>query len=293
MQTDIPLKITDLIALSTQLLKDKGVEDARLNVELMLSDVMKCDRMKLYLDFEKPLTTEELKHYKSFLKRRLNHEPVQYILGKTYFYGFEFIVNKNVLIPRPETELLVEKIIEDIKISGKNINRIFEIGAGSGCISISIAKDLKNKKINYEIFSIDNSDPALDVAKENLKINISGEKNLRFYKKSVFEIDKLNRSFDYIISNPPYISYIDYNKLTPDIKNFEPESSLTDNGNGLKFYEKIFQIGIDENFKGKIYCEIGADQEKPIREILLRNSLKDFTFYKDYAGINRIIEVRK
>jgi len=293
MQTDFPVTVTEFIGLSTKLLKEKNILDPRLNVELMLCDVLKCNRVRLYLDFEKPLSKEEIKIFRFYLKRRLNHEPLQYILGKASFYGFDFIVNKNVLIPRPETELLVERILENIRSSKKEKVSIFEIGTGSGCISISIAKNLVEEKIDYEIFSIDNSEGAIEVALENLKLNMPDEKQIRFYRKDVFEIDKLNKSFDYIVSNPPYISYTDFEKLDPEVKDYEPESSLTDKDRGLKFYEKIFEIASDENFKGRVYCEIGFNQENDIEELLLENNLKDFSFYRDYSGIKRMLEVRK
>src|SRR5688572_8583385 len=119
MQSKIPETVTDFISLSTSLLKEKNIRDARLNAELMLCNVLQCDRIKLYLDFEKPLAKEEVKLFKDFLKRRLRQEPLQYILGKSHFYGLEFIVNKNVLIPRQETELLVERVLEDIRASQK------------------------------------------------------------------------------------------------------------------------------------------------------------------------------
>jgi len=292
-QTDIPVKVTDYISLSTKLLREKNILDARLNAELMLCDVLKCNRIKLYLDFEKPLSKEEVKIFKDYIKRRLKNEPLQYILGRAPFYGMDFIVNKKVFIPRQETELLVERVLEDISLLGRERISIFEIGTGSGCISISIAKNLVKEKIDFEIFSIDNSQGAIEVALENLKLNMPDQKNIKFYMKDVFEINKLNKSFDYIISNPPYISYVDYEKLEPEVKNFEPEASLTDKEQGLKFYKKIFEIASNEVFKGKIYCEIGFGQENGIKEVLLLNNFKDFSFYRDYNGIKRILEVKK
>lgn len=288
-----PVTITEFINISTNLLKEKNIRDARLNSELMLCEVLKCDRMRLYLDFEKPLSGEEIKIFRDYLKRRLRHEPLQYIFGKSSFYGLDFIVNEKVLIPRQETELLVEKVINDILTSEKVIVSIFEIGTGSGCISISIAKVLKEKNIDYVIFSIDNSAEAINVAVQNLEAIIPGEKKVRFYKKDIFEIDKLNRSFDYIISNPPYISYIEFKTLDSEVKDFEPENALTDMKDGLRFYEKIFEIASDENFKGKVYCEIGFGQSDKIEELSIKAGLKNIFFYNDYSGIKRILEVRK
>ncbi|MBK8552047.1 MAG: methyltransferase domain-containing protein [Ignavibacteria bacterium] len=119
---------------------------------------------------------------------------------------------------------------------------MFEIGSGTGCISISLAKNLEKANISYDIFSIDISKDAIEVAAENLSANKLSDKKVTFYRKDVFEIEKLTKSFDYIVSNPPYISKTDYDSLEPGIKDFEPGFALTDSGDGLKFYKKIFMV---------------------------------------------------
>lgn len=289
----IPVTILDFINYSVILLKQEEIHDARLNAEHMLCDVLRCDRVNLYLNYEKPLSKNEIKTFNRYLSKRLKHEPLQYILGKTNFYGLDFIVNNKVLIPRPETELIVGRVVKDIDDFHIGKVSIFEIGCGSGCISISIAKDLEAKKMEYNIFSIDKSPEAIKVARQNLKLNNLDEKKIRFYEKDVFEIKKLNKSFDYIISNPPYISLEDYRKLDVEVRDYEPAAALTDSGNGLKFFGKIFQLSHDSTFKGKIFCEIGYGQQNEIEQLLKDNCLVCYTFHKDYSGIYRILEVSK
>ncbi len=291
MQVSIPVTILDFLNYSDTLLKQNEINDARLNAEFMLCNVLGCDRISLYLNYDKPLSKDEIEAFNKYLSKRLKYEPLQYILGKANFYGLDFIVNNKVLIPRPETELIVERVIKHIDdFHAKKIS-IFEIGSGSGCISISIAKDLEARKIEYDIFSIDSSSDAIKVANENLKLNNLDEKRIRFYEKNVFEIKKLNKSFDYIVSNPPYISLEDYRKLSVEVRDYEPAAALTDDGNGLKFFAKIFQISRDSSFTGKIFCEIGYGQKNEIELLLKDNKLECHTFHKDYNGIYRILEV--
>ena len=285
------MTIKEKLDSSAQLLKEKNIDGGRLNVELMLSEILGCRRMDLYLEFDKPLKTAEEKLIDEYIERRINHEPLQYILAKSIFYGLEFKVNRSVLIPRPETELLVEKILNDIKDSGAKEVKIFEVGCGSGCISVTIAKKLKEFGIFFEIFSIDVSQDAVDLSIENLKFNSPDEVGVRFYTKDVFEIDKLTKSFDYIISNPPYIPVDDYMQLDAEVKEFEPDISLTDFGNGLKFYEQIFLIASNSELKVKIFCEIGFGQKAKLEDQLSKYNFRNVCFHKDYNNIYRILEV--
>lgn len=293
MQNNKPECLLDYIRLSSDLLEKNNISDARLNAELMLCSILNCDRIRLYLDFEKPLSNEETSKLREYLKRRLKHEPLQYILGSTEFYGIEFKLKRGVLIPRPETELLVEKLLEDIYKSGKEKVSIFEIGSGSGCISVSVYKNLIEKKIFPEIFSIDISDEAISVSIENQKNVIPESGSLKFYKKDLFEISKLRKGFDYIVSNPPYISAGEFDKLDPEVREYEPSAALTDGEKGLKFFDKIFSISSGEIFRGKIFCEIGFGQKDSIEEIIKKYGVFRYKFHKDYNNIYRIIEAEK
>ncbi|MEO8666860.1 MAG: peptide chain release factor N(5)-glutamine methyltransferase, partial [Ignavibacteria bacterium] len=139
MSNSLPEKLTDCLNYCGEILKQNNIEDARLNAELMLCEVLRFSRIDMYRNYDKQLSDQEITIIKEYLDRRILREPLQYIIGRTSFYGLEFIVNKNVLIPRPETELLVEKLLKDIKESGKKKISVFEIGSGTGCISIALA----------------------------------------------------------------------------------------------------------------------------------------------------------
>ncbi len=285
--------VLDIIKSSTELLTKKNITNPRLNVELMLCEVLDCDRVKLYLDFEKPLTKNELDLYREWFKRRLNHEPLQYITGHAYFYGYRFKVNEHVLIPRQETEILVEKVIEDIKNNPKDNLSILEIGTGSGCISIALGKKLDELEMKYNIVAIDISKDALDVAAYNLeKIEGSNEK-ISFVEKDIFEIDTFNKDIDYIVSNPPYIPYTEFEGLNEEVNKYEPTISLTDYKDGLTFYRKILGLYSSPVITGKLFFEIAYNQKKN-----LENLLKDFPnitgkFFKDYSDNDRVLEVSK
>ena len=289
----VPGSLLEFVDLSAKVLEQKNISDSRLNAELLLCDVLKCSRIDLYLNFDKPLTKDEISLFKSILRRRMNHEPLQYILGKTSFYGLDFKVNNNVLIPRQETELLVERVINDVKTRSLKEVTVFEIGTGSGCIAIALAKILDRENINVKIISTDVSEAAIEVARENSVLNGIGSEKIKFIAKDFFEIDKLSRDFNYIVSNPPYISYDEFNKLDKEVKDFEPKIALTDNEKGLKFFEHILMIASAGDFTGKVYCEIGYGQKEDIEKILLRYDYLNYYFHKDYNGIFRILEVCK
>ncbi|MBZ0203031.1 MAG: peptide chain release factor N(5)-glutamine methyltransferase, partial [Ignavibacteria bacterium] len=193
-------RIIDILKVSEKLLEEKGIESPRLNAELLLGDTLNSERMKLYLDFERPLTQAELDNYRNKIKRRLNSEPLQYITGKSGFYGLNFRVNPYVLIPRPETELLVEKSLDFIKEHRLENPKILEIGTGSGCISISIANN-----ITCEIDAIDISEDALSVARENSESNGTSSK-ISFQRKDILKDIESFEAYDLVVSNPPYIS---------------------------------------------------------------------------------------
>jgi len=283
--------LLEILNYSTDLLEKENVSDARLNVELMLTDVLKCDRVKLYMDFDKPLSKEEISSFKVFLKRRLNKEPLQYVLGKTNFYGYDLVVNKNVLIPRPETEILVERVLEDINSSKKKSVKIFEIGTGSGCISIALSKELGKIGIEHHIKAIDNSKEAIEVAKENKKLNSVEEERIELSTKDLFSINSIDGKYDYIISNPPYVSREEYNKLDDEIKNFEPKNSLSDDEDGFKYFKKIFSLLNDYKYKSKVFCEIGYHHKDELESMLKEMGFENFSFFEDYNKIYRILKI--
>jgi len=278
------LTVLDAINLSADYLKKKNIESPRINAEHLLSHVLKRKRLELYLSFDKPLNEDETNLYRELIRRRGTSEPLQYILGSVEFYGLEFRVTRDVLIPRPETEILVEKIIESFD---KNSHlKILDIGTGSGNIAISLAKNFNNAKIR----GFDVSGEALAIAKENSRLNnVNG--NVKFEM-----LDVLNKNFnsevkyDVIVSNPPYVSVKEYPELRPELNVYEPRIALTDENDGLNFYRVISEKSKNILEKdGQIFYEIGQGQTNEIKNILEKNNFSDIKIFKDYSDIERVI----
>ncbi|MCW8961285.1 MAG: peptide chain release factor N(5)-glutamine methyltransferase, partial [Ignavibacteriaceae bacterium] len=201
------ITVLESINLSAQYLAQKGIESSRINAELLLADILCCKRLDLYLSFDKPLGNQEIEKYRDYIRRRGNFEPLQYITGKVDFYGIELKVNSSVLIPRPETELLVENILN--ALSRDKESTILDIGCGSGNITIALAVNLAFSKF----ICTDTSDDALNVAKENAeKYFVAGR--VKFEKHNILK-EELNYfpQFDIIVSNPPYVSREDFKSL--------------------------------------------------------------------------------
>ncbi|WP_290664597.1 peptide chain release factor N(5)-glutamine methyltransferase [Ignavibacterium sp.] len=278
------ITVLEALNLSTDYLSKKNIESARLNAELMLAHILKCKRLELYLMFDRPLDDDELQQYRTFLARRAQREPLQYILGEVEFFNVKLKVNRNVLIPRPETELLVEKIIDDFK--NKQSFRFLDIGVGSGNISIALLKNINQA----EAFALDISEEALSLAKENSELNEVQERiNLIKFDILKDNIETLGK-FDLIISNPPYVSAKDYETLEPELKVYEPKIALTDLYNGFTFYKKIIELSLFLlNDNGKIYFEAGKDQSEEIKNMMAEKGFVNIGSIKDYQGIERII----
>ena len=208
------LTILDAIKLSTDYLEKKGIESARLNSELMLAEILNCKRLDLYLKFEQPLQEYEVDKLREWIARRGKFEPLQYIIGKADFYGAQFNVNSLVLIPRPETEILVDRIIVQNKNRGSL--KILDIGTGSGIIPIVLALHIPDATI----CAIDNSNDAIEVAKQNAVMNNVAER-IEFLTTDLFSAQFEDESFDIIVSNPPYVALDEYGTLQKEIVDYE------------------------------------------------------------------------
>jgi release factor glutamine methyltransferase len=290
MNKSLNYRVIDILKMSTDYLQKKGIENPRLNVELLLGHVLKMNRVQLYLSFEKPLQASELDQFRAFLKRRSNHEPIQYIIGETEFYSLKFKVNRYTLIPRPETEILVDKIIEICNKTFSQLDKIIVLDIGSGCgnIAISLAKNIQNAYI----LGIDINAETVKTASENAQIH-NVEDRIRFKVADVFKADflkKLTNRFDIIVSNPPYVSQEEYNTLPIEVKNFEPYIALNGGEDGLTFYRWMLQISKDIlRPDGIIGFEIGYNQGKLIKEVALKLGFKDVEIFKDLNKIDRVI----
>jgi len=278
------LTVLQVLHKSTEYLRIKGIESPRMNAELLLADILKCKRLELYLMYDRPLTEIELTKYREYLKRRSTFEPTQYIIGTVEFYGLEFNVSPAVLIPRPETEILVETVINSV--NKEDAFQIMDIGSGSGNISIAIAVNLPNVNVT----GIEISESAITIAKENLK-KISSNERVSFLKFDVLSVSKSEfPAMDIIVSNPPYVSKEDYGKVQKEILNYEPDIAVTDFYDGFKFYSKIISLAVQIlKPNGKIFLEIAQGQSKKINGIMKENNFKEISIIQDYQKIDRVI----
>jgi release factor glutamine methyltransferase len=283
--------LLEIIKYSSQLLAEINIKDSRLNIELMFCDILNCDRIKLYLDFDKPLSEDEKSKFKIMLRRRMKHEPLQYILGKTNFYGYRINIDKRALIPRQETEILVEKVLDDIIKSKSNNISILEIGTGSGCIAIAISKELDKLNIKHKILSIDKFVDTIELAKSNAKNNCVLDDYIEFEVEDFLSKKGRILDFDYIVSNPPYIPENNLEYLDLEIKNYEPIVALTDGKDGLLFYEKFFNLYNERLKDMKLFVEIGDKQKKQIEDLLVSKSIKNYEFFRDYNNLDRILKI--
>ncbi len=273
-------KIIETLKWITNFFETNKIENSRVDAEYILSAVLDLKRFDLYLNYDQKLTSSELKEIKQFIVRRANHEPLQYILQTTNFFGFDLFLNKNVLIPRSETELMVEEILKNEKEEKK----ILEIGIGSGAISIA----LKKNNPLYKILATDISEDALEIARRNIT---SQKCEIETINSDIFL--NINLKFDVIVSNPPYISEEEYKKLQPEITLFEPKIALTAPQNGLEIYIRILKDAkkyLTQN--GKIYFEIGHSQISQIAKIAKKNNFEVIKIIKDYNDFDRIIVLR-
>jgi release factor glutamine methyltransferase len=277
--------ILELLNLTTNFFEQKGIDSARLNAELLLAEILKCKRLDLYLSFDKPVKEEEVDNYRGFVKRRGNREPLQYILGCVEFYGLTFSVNKDVLIPRQETEILVETILNSTD-KETQLN-ILDIGTGSGIIAVTLAKHLPNAKI----FAIDKSSEALTVAIQNAeRHNVT--KRITYLQNDVLVSSlPIDGKLDIIVSNPPYISQLEFHSLQKEIVAHEPDFAVTDFSDGLTFYRKIIESSkkyLNEN--GKIFFELGAGHSAQVKSLFELHNFSSIEIRKDYSNIDRVIK---
>ncbi|MBI1806741.1 MAG: peptide chain release factor N(5)-glutamine methyltransferase [Ignavibacteria bacterium] len=283
--------ILSLLEWSSQYLSEKGYESARLNCELLLCHVLKCQRIDLYLRFDRELTLDELAGFKVLFKRRLAHEPLQYIIGETEFMGLRLIVDPRVLIPRPETEVLVEAVVTFFaKRASENI-RILDIGTGSGCIAVALARGLESCRIH----AIDVSTEALEVARMN--IDRHGLQD-RVTLQTVDFLDNNQQiaatPYDLIVSNPPYISREEFSKVEPEIREFEPTIATTDDGDGLTYYRVIAERSkLLLKPDGLLFIEIAFNQGEIVPRLFLDAGYCDIETIRDYAGIKRVVKARR
>ncbi len=279
--------ITELLRWSTDYLKEKGFQEARLNSELLLSHTLNCSRIDLYTRFDRPLGKDELTVFKALFKRRLDHEPLQYIIGESEFMGLKFFVDKRVLIPRQETEVLVEETINISRTFEGNIN-ILDIGVGSGNIAVSLTKFIDKASVT----GIDVSADSLVVARLNVDRYALNDK-VKLHHQNIFDEIKLDTKFDIIVSNPPYISSDEMKDVQPEVAEYEPLIATTDNQDGLTYYKRIVEVG-KALLKpgGWLLFEIAYNQKEDVFELFSNSGYSSIDAIKDYGGNFRVVRGR-
>lgn len=286
--SDMPAEtVLSLLKKSTSFFEEKGVEEAKRSSEHLLAHALGQKRLQLYLRFDQPVAEDELARFRELVRRRLQHEPVQYIVGTTEFYGLEFVVSPQVLIPRPETEHLVEAVIDRLKAGDAAEPHILDIGTGSGVIAVTLAAQLATALLT----ATDSSADALAIAATNAEGNGVGDR-VTFLPHDILsgDPDALGGPFDAVVSNPPYIATADMAELQPEIRAHEPAAALTDGGDGLSFYRRFAAL-LPSLLRpgGLLAVEIGYGQSEAVRAILADGGLRDIEVVRDYSGIDRVI----
>jgi len=269
--------ILEILNWTKDFFSESKIENPRLQAELIISHVLGLKRLELYLQYDSIVKQHHRDLIKQMIKRRRSLEPLQYILGETYFYGYRFKVDPAVLIPRPETEYLIENIIQHIG----DFKSILDIGTGSGCIAVTLARELPEVSID----AVDISKKALENAAQNAALN---KAEVNFFQSNIFS--RIDKKYDLIVSNPPYISESSYRNLPDEVKKYEPKIALLGGKDGLFFYRKILEQAKDHlNDNGKIYLEIGYDQNEEIKFIAEKNDFQKIEILKDLNGFYRIM----
>ncbi|MBU2702146.1 release factor glutamine methyltransferase [Sporomusaceae bacterium BoRhaA] len=276
--------ISRILSWTKQYFTEKGVASPRLDAEVLLSHVLKTDRIHLYVHFDQPLQSEELQKFRQAVRERALRQPVAYIIGRKEFMGLDFIVSPHVLIPRPDTEILVEtaqKLLSPLREP-----RLADVGTGSGAIIVSLLHLLPDA----QGVAVDISEEALAVAQQNARRHAVRER-VEFLEGNMTE--PLTGTFDAILSNPPYIPDEVIATLEPEVRR-EPVNALAGGKDGLNFYRHLIKNSAAYlNDNGFLAIEIGQGQARDIQQLVLSSPLIVQSIHKDYAGIERVIILAK
>ena len=279
------MNIESAVKQASKFLKKNNICSFNLDSEILMSRVIKKDRKFLILNQKKQIKNSELKLYQQLINKRASGKPIAYLTGKKNFWKYDFKVNEDVLIPRPETELIVEQVLKLYK--NKSKLRILDIGVGSGCIILSI---LREKKDFFGV-GIDKSKKCLDVCNINA-LNLKVKNRVKLFN---FNIDNFNYGkYDIVLSNPPYIEKLKIKYLDKDVKNFEPKLALSGGLDGISEIRKVVRKSSELIKKnGKLFLEIGFDQKNKVKKILKKNGFKLDKVLKDLAKNDRCIVCTK
>jgi release factor glutamine methyltransferase len=278
------MNLNKLIADAGRKLQEVGIEAGPAEAEIILCDVFDCDRLFLYLHGPSMIDDDIIGRFNAVIEKRLTRYPLQYILGSAWFYGRKFVVNESVMVPCPETELLLESALRAVRFCCSNPVKLLDVGVGSGVVAISTK--LGNKAL--DVTAVDISEEALHVARFNAdRFEVDG--SIQFLQSDLFEALPKER-FDIIVSNPPYIKESDYDGLEPEVK-ADPKLALVAGPKGLDFIERLIAESPDHLTRpGFLIFEMGYNQSQEIFEMVRADSrYADYSLLKDLADIDRVI----
>lgn len=271
--------VLKILKWTTDYFAGKGIDSARLEAELLLAATLELDRVGLYVNFERPLDSAELSAFRERVRRRALREPLQYILGEAEFWSLTFKVNPAVLVPRADTEILVEEALK--RIDGAA--RVLDVGTGSGAIAISMA----HEKAEIQVTALDCSEPALAVARSNAS-SLGLKERIDFLTGDLAMLP--SGPFELIVSNPPYIPSSDWEKLMPEVRDHEPRLALDGGDDGLHAYRLLAgQAGHLLTPGGWLLVEVGIDQATLVGDLFESVGLVEVAWRDDYAGIPRVV----
>lgn len=276
--------VLNLITETESYLKKKGIPSARLDAEILLAKVLKVERLQLYLQFDRPIQKNELDAYRSLIVRRAQSEPIAYLKGEKEFWSRKFLVGPGVLIPRPETELLVEHVIKFFSSFPKKPTSILDMGCGSGILAITLALEFPESTV----VAVDISEEALYYARLNAEAHGAGDR-IRFIKTDFFhDITVWKQNYDLVVSNPPYIPSNQIQNLMPDVKNFEPVFALDGGEDGLTFYKYFVSI-LPQITKEHSLVALEVDGGIGEKVCEMFYSQWKVELVKDYGGQKRVV----
>lgn len=272
------MQYAKLYQIGKEQLQKAGITDAELDARLLLEFICHTDRNALYAHGDQEIEDEKMQEFLQLIEKRAVHIPLQHLTGEQNFMGLDFLVNEHVLIPRQDTEILVEEIMRDLHDG----IRILDMCTGSGCILLS----LLHYSNDCSGVGVDVSEDALAVARQNA--DRLAEKQAVFIQSDLFE--KVEGSFDLIVSNPPYIRSQEIAGLMPEVREHEPHLALDGKDDGLHFYREIIK-GAMPHLKrgGQLFFEIGYDQGEAVQALLAANGYTEIAVVKDYAGLDRVV----
>lgn len=284
------MRIDESLKMGIEQLEKAGVGSPRINAEVLLMHAAGCDRSSLMAHPERELSAAQSAAYEAWLMERAAGKPAQYITGHQEFWGLEFLVNPSVLIPRPETELLVESAIEFAKTCPPNL-AIADVGTGSGCIAVALAKELPQARI----YALDNSLDALNTARRNAARH-QLESRINFLHSDLLKpaAGEQLPTFDLIVSNPPYVSERDFPYVMIEVRKYEPPSAVFAGESGIEVYERLIPQAVSAlRSGGEIILELGYDTRERVRSLLLPTHWTDTDWRKDLAGHIRAVIARR